>query len=955
MGILDFRFPISNWSVPVRVRPVFLLLSLCSIGSLGVLAEEPILSPTTRAIPGQTATPFLRFQNSAAKSSVKIAGQWNGWSAQLPLAKSGDLWQLDTRTLPVPHGGRYEYKFITDGDWESGDNRVLHLNDDKLLEIPPDVVASCTLDQPDEILVLLKRPMPAGTKPHIALTASGGAAPAIKEILTTPGDAESLRRGYGITGDTITFLFDPAAYGQTVAPNARIALAGSFNNWQGAGTFLSPKSDGTWSANFPLSSLRPLDGDTNLVFKFIVNGNWMQPPAGAPNIQSDGKGNVNLRVDRTASGSSTITIKTTQPLRFDRTYTLVLDGVGDRRIRQQIEPGRALDAVVSTKPLGVTLDRTNLVTDFRIYAPRATAVHLCFFDTPHFEVRTPQYKRLEPKERYAMLRNATDGTWALSTVGLDVGRYYAFTIAGPDGAGESFNADNYIGDPYADAAAHAENCTIVMDRSATNQWFSGWTDQTWRAPKHEDMVIYEAHVRDLTRDASSGVPEALRGKFAGVPNPNLLTHLRTLGVNMIEFLPTSEFGNGDDRYDWGYCTAYYFAPEASYARDPARGSQVYEFKNMVNELHRQGFGVIVDMVYNHVGYPNIFAALDKKYYFRFGPDYAFQNFSGCGNDIRTEAPMMRRLIIESMVHWAREYRVDGFRLDLAELIDMETLQQAREAVLKVNPNAIVISEPWSFRGDHKQQLRGTGWSAWNNDFRYAIKDFVRGRADRNWVKKVIAGSTEIWTANPLQAVNYVESHDDMALVDELSGAPNHDGRNVTDDEARMNRLTASVLFTSFGIPMINEGQEFLRSKHGIKNTFDRGDAINAVHWSHRTQPLPAQNLKFYTDLINLRRSPDGASLRLREIPLGYIQWIEPEDPRLLGMIVNATHAKSGRAFIILHNAANFGADFNVPLPPGTWKKIHDGFDLNLTGHTRHTGGQPLNIRVPYGTTVILMD
>lgn len=941
-----WSFGLGHWSLA--------LSSLLSLASLS-LASDPILSPTTRAIIGQQATPWLKFQNPAAKSSVKIAGQWNGWSAQLTLTKSGDVWQFDTRTLPVPHGGRYEYKFITDGDWEQGDNRVLFLNDDKLLEIPPDVIASCTHDKPDEILVLLKRPMPAGTKPQITLACSGGAAPGIKEILTTAGDAETHLRGYRIVGDTIIFIFDPAVYGQQPAANSRITIAGSFNNWNPGAKVMLRAADGTWTAEYPLSSLRPLDGDVNLVFKFVVNGNWMQPPAGAPNAQPDGKGNVNLRVDRGAAGSSTIMIKTTEPLRFDRNYSLVIDGIADRRVRQQVEPGRALDAVVSTKPLGVTLDRTNQTTSYRIFAPRATAVQLCFFDTPHFEVRSPQYKRIEPKERYTMLRSATDGTWALSTIGLDVGRYYAFTVAGPDGAGESFNGDNYIGDPYADAAAHAENCTIVMDRDATNQLFSGWTDQNWRAPKHEDMVIYEAHVRDLTRDPSSGVPEPLRGKFGGVPNPNFLAHLRSLGANMIEFLPTSEFGNGDDRYDWGYCTVYYFAPEASYASHPMRGSQVYEFKRMVNELHRQGFGVIVDMVYNHVGYPNIFAALDKKYYFRLGADYAFQNFSGCGNDIRSEAPMMRRLIIDSMVHWTREYRVDGFRLDLAELIDMETLKQARAAVLKVNPNAIVISEPWSFRGEHKQQLRGTGFSAWNNDFRYAIKDFVRGRADRNRVKQVIAGSTEIWTANPLQAVNYVESHDDMALVDELSGSPNHDGRNVTDDEARMNRLCAAVLFTSFGIPMLNEGQEFLRSKHGIKNTFDRGDAINAVRWNERSAPLAAQNQKFYSDLIKLRLSPDGASLRLREIPPGYIQWIEPEDGRLLGMIVNASHTKPGRAFIVLHNAANYSAGFNVPFPHGKWRQISNGFAITPAAPPTIEGGRTTTIQVPYGTAHIYMD
>jgi pullulanase/glycogen debranching enzyme len=709
----------------------------------------------------------------------------------------------------------------------------------------------------------------------------------------------------------------------------------------------------------PIDSLRPLDGDSNLVFKFICNGNWVPLRGDEPNSQPDGKGNTNLRIDRNRSGYWTFRIYTAAPLRLDENYTLVMDGIADRRVRFQVDTRKALDEIVSTKPLGVTLDKENQFTTYRIFAPRATRVHLCFFDTPNFEVLQPKYQRIDPAARYAMCRNGSDGTWALTTVGIDAGKYYVFTVDGPQGDGENFNGDVYLGDPYASAAAHAENCSIVMDCDATNAWFGGWTDQNWKAPKHEDMVIYEAHVRDLTSDPSSGVPVNLRGKYEGLlatsASKTGLDHIRSLGANMIEFLPTSEFGNGETNHNWGYCTAYYFAPEASYARDPMHGSQVFEFKRLVNELHRQGFGVIMDVVYNHVGFPNVFTMIDKKYYFRLNADYSFQNFSGCGNDVRSEAPMMRRLIIDNMVHWAREFHVDGFRLDLAELIDLETLKQARAAVLKVNPDAIVISEPWSFRGDHKQQLRGTGWAAWNNDFRYSIKSFVRGGADRNWMKKVIAGSTEIWTANPLQAINYAESHDDMSLVDELSGRPDHDGRNVTEVEARMNRLCAAVLFTSFGIPMITEGQEFLRSKRGIHNSFDRGDEVNALFWNDRSKPLPAQNQKFYADLIKLRRSTEAASLRLPEIPPGYLQWIELQDARLVGYIANASHQRPGRAFVVLYNAANFDADFSVPLPAGNWKQICDGLMINPVGTASFTGGQNATIRVPFGTAAILED
>lgn len=917
-------------------------------------AEDAILTPTVRAIPGEQPTPWLRYQNPAATASVRIAGQWNLWSNQTPLAKQGDVWVLDTRTLPGARDGRLEYKFVSDGVWEPGDNRILFLNEKLELERPPDVVASASLEARDEILVLLKRPLPPHARPVVKLVPEAG----IAGVDLNAGAADIGRRGYSIAGHTIGFVFDPAVYGQPLAADATVAVAGNFNNWQG-GSMRLARTPAGWRLELPLDSLRPLDGEKDLVFKFIVNGAWMQPPAGAPNAQSDGKGNTNLRIDRDAGESSSLTIRLAGPLPLDVNHTVIIDGIADRRVRHNVAPGRALDTIVSSRPLGATLDRTNGITTYRVFAPRATSVHLCFFDTPEYERHVPAYTRLPPAAKYAMFRDRADGTWAVSTVGLDAGKYYAFTVDGPQGDGENFMGMVYVGDPYAQAAAHAENNGIVIDHAATNEWFSGWTDGDWKTPAHEDMFIYETHVRHLTMDPSSHVPEALRGKYAGVMaslgTGTGLDHIRALGANMIEFMPLAEFNNGETNHNWGYATAFFFAPEASYARDPRRGSQVGEFKRLVNDLHRAGFGVIMDVVYNHIGSPNIFSLIDKKYYFRLTPDYEFINFSGVGNDVRSEAPMMRRLIVDNMVHWAKEYHVDGFRLDLAELIDMETLRQAREAVLKVNPRAMVISEPWSFRGDHKQQLRGTGWSGWNNDFRYAIKDFVRGRADRNWVKKVIAGSTEIWTANPLQAVNYVESHDDMALVDELSGQADRDGRTVNEAEAKMNRLCAAVLFTSLGIPMIGEGQEFLRSKRGISNTFDRGDELNALKWAERDRPLAAATLRFYADLAKLRLSPEGAAFRVADVPAGYLQWIEPADGRLLGMVVNAGHVKPGRAFVVLFNAANVDADFSVTLPPGAWRQISDGQTVAMAGTNRYTGGQTVSIRVPYGTAFLLMD
>ncbi len=327
--------------------------------------------------------------------------------------------------------------------------------------------------------------------------------------------------------------------------------------------------------------------------------------------------------------------------------------------------------------------------------------------------------------------------------------------------------------------------------------------------------------------------------------------------------------------------------------------------------------MIIDVVFNHVGSPNFFHLIDKKYYFRLNPDFSYMNYSGCGNDCRTEAPMMRRLIVDNMLYWIREFNVDGFRFDLAELIDMDTMLAIRDAVYAVDTNILLISEPWSLRGDQKPLLTGTGWSAWNNDFRYAAKDFATGRHNRDWLKKNIVGSVETWAANPLQPVNYLESHDDMALADELSTRPDRDGRKLQPNDVAVNRLAATILFTSLGIPMIHEGQEFLRSKWGFHNTYNRGDAVNAVNWNDRARPYAAETLAYYKGLMQLRMSPAGAAFRVAsKSPVGYFRWIEPRNPQALGYIVNSPRIHDGAGFVVLLNASGDEVTFQFELPAG---------------------------------------
>ena len=950
---------------PMRIPRIILLF--CAWYSVSIQAQEPPLAPDVRLVPGIRATRWLRYVNPTGVS-VEVSGTWNQWSRGFPMIRTNqNLFVLDVSTLPIEKPGRYEFKFIVNGQWEPGDNRLLVINDNRMLERPPDVVLAARLDGRDEISVYLKRPLADARGIRAALEPSVP----IRDVQVIPGQPDKMLRGYLLAGPTLKFIFDESVYGVNLPPTATVTVAGNFNWWNpdggrnGVWQLEDADDDGVWELAVPADGLPFPENEPFPMFRFVIEkSNWMNVPPAAPNRVRDPNGNINLKLDFNEPGVSIVKIFTTEPLNLSETYNVVLDGLAERRVRQVLSVGKLLDSITTTKELGAHLNKARGYTTYRLFAPRATRVTLNLFATPEYEVQRPAYRRLPPAERYPMIKDEADGVWEISLLGLDTGRFYSFNVDGPQGDGEAFNGQALVSDPYSFASAHSMNNSIVIDRAATNQWFGGWTATDWTIPRREDLVIYEAHVRDLTIHPSSGVPPNLRGTYEGVlatlGTGTGLDHLKALGVNAIEFLPTSEFENNTRDYGWGYNTVHFFAPEASYGRQPLRGSQYYEFKRMVDGLHRAGFAVLKDVVYNHVGGPNLFSMIDKKYFFRLTPDYKFINFSACGNDVRSEAPMMRRFIVDNILYWMREHKVDGFRFDLAELIDMDTMRQIEKEARALNPDVILISEPWSIRGQNKERLRGTGWSAWNNDFRYAAKDFARGRADREWMKKVITGSTEIWTANPLQAVNYVESHDDMALVDELSLRPDRNGKYVQSYEVAMNKLAVTVLFTSLGIPMINEGQEFLRSKYGISNTYNKGDAVNAIRWTDRERPLASEAMRYYKALIALRQSEAGRAFRVNQTPpAGYYEWITPPgESRAMGYIVNGRHQHPGRAFVVLLNASDNPVNFSVPLPLGSWRVIGDNVDINLTGMAGfppYSGGQTVSLKVGGVKTLILMD
>lgn len=987
------RMPVTFFSQFYR----FCLLSVCGTLLPAAFAaagtQEAPQSPTNRALLGETASHVLRYEyplnpalkrlrkgytkfeqpypSAANATNVQVAGSWDSWTGRYDMVKAaGTLWELDTRTLPARFG-RHEFKFIVNDEWEMGPNRYLPLNMSGEIEMPSPYIYSTLIDDFQTINVLYRRDIPPGAR----LSAELDPPVPMEAVAVLDGDWDARRSGYIRSRELLTFVFDQAAYGLTLPPETKVTVAGTFNGWDTGGGWnqawvLRPtRIPGIWEGHVQVDSFRMVPGENReMLFKFVLDTHqWLVPPENAPNARYDETGNLNLVLDLQKMGCARIQVKTQERLDLTQAYVVTVRGVEDEALSSMATPGGVFDLFLSDKPLGVTLNKEHNTTTYRLFAPRAKQVWLSLYDRPDYVQWEPVFKRFKPVEEFAMSPDPADGVWEITLQGLDVGQYYMFRVDGPSGDGENFDKFSPVGDPYARAAATANGCSLVVDPDATNQWFSGWTDQNWVIPDLQDSIIYECHVRGMTIHPSSKVtPARARGKYGSLMKTlgkgTGLDHLRNMGVNMIEFLPVSEFSESDDPYNWGYSTVFFFAPESSYASQTNNGAAYYEFKQLVNDLHNQGFGVILDVVYNHVGGPSPFNLIDKKYFFRLYPDFTFSNFSGVGNDVRSESPMTRQFIVDNILYFMKEFHIDGFRFDLGELIDLETMMAIRDAARELNPKVILISEPWSpGRGENKSQLRGTGWAAWNNDFRYAAKDFARGWANRDWLKNSVFGSVNTWALNPLQSINYLESHDDMAFMDEISSAPGRDGRKLNETDVAINRLAATVLFTSLGSPMLYEGQEFLRSKWGINNTYDKGDAVNAVRWTDRQRPLARESMEYYQGLMRLRLSDEGASFRVEQRPPhNYYRWIMPAHNRkLMGYVVNEPKLHAGNGFIVLLNSDTREQTIEVALPgDSAWKTIANGRTVNLAGIPLTpvwASGQTVSVSIPAISSVILMN
>ncbi|MDR1303503.1 MAG: hypothetical protein LBJ81_02685 [Puniceicoccales bacterium] len=557
--------------------------------------------------------------------------------------------------------------------------------------------------------------------------------------------------------------------------------------------------------------------------------------------------------------------------------------------------------------LGAWVDHSG--THFALFAPRILAAEIL-------------WKRdLAGEYQRQPMTSKASGVWETSLGGDFTNYYYLFNIQRREK--DTIISQN-IADPYAKALVSKNGPGIIAQIAAVIRHF--------RAPPKENLILCEGHVRDLIADVPTLSPEEKLG-FSGLEKFLESGYFRDLGVNAVELQPVQEFDNdGREDYHWGYMPVNYFSPASAYGSNPEKAAQIKEFRALVEAFHRQNIAVILDVVYNHIGEPNPLYAIDPSYYFRTNGDGFLLNFSGCGNDLCTENPMVRRLIADSLEHFVRCYDVDGFRFDLAELVGLDLLDEIGERLRNIKPSIIVIAEPWSFRRYVGHDLKKTNLLGWNDEFREFVREYVCGRGNGEGLRYFMEGSLKFRSKFPAQSVNYLYSHDDLCWIDRLTTNGNCDGFMPTFTDIRRTHMALAILLLSLGVPMLGAGSELLHSKRGVANTYRRGD-LNALSYGRQREYF--LTYRYVQRLIQLRKNSRLFCLERRPSE-EYIRIFPAEGQHsALAVLFNATGERGPERILFAANPHFDWAHFDVNnLVKNDFKQIAD--TLSFSGENRAT-------------------
>ncbi len=590
-----------------------------------------------------------------------------------------------------------------------------------------------------------------------------------------------------------------------------------------------------------------------------------------------------------------------------------------------------IDVVGEEIDVDLGVDYSPEKSKFAVWSPHADKIDLLVYETEN-EGAIGQIESMEMDDY---------GIWHTEVKGDLKNKAYNYMI-------EIDNDIKCAVDPYAKAVTQNGNRGVILDLKDTDP--KGWSeDERPHLEKPEDSIIYELHVRDFSISPSSGMKH--KGKYlafteegsrlSGTDIKTGIDHLKELGITHLHLQPVFDFATVDEsvnyEYNWGYDPKNYNVPEGSYATDSAEPScRIKEFKKMVQALHENGIRVVMDVVFNHTyeidGHS--FGKLAPGCYYRQDKDGNYSNGSGCGNEVASERPIVRKFIVDSVIHWAKEYHIDGFRFDLMALHDRRTMEKVAEKLHEIDSSIVIYGEPWTADSSplptEWQMLKGeqkeSGIGVFNDEFRDAIKGSTRGR-DRGYatgklnegnisaIKEGIQGSINSFAFDPEEVINYVSAHDDLTLWDKIV----HSNPEVSEKERiKMNNLSNAIVLTSQGVPFLHAGVEMLRTKYGDANSYKSPDGINQIEWGRKIENI--DTFRYYQGLIKLRKNHPAFRMNTAEEISKSIEFISTDDAVIAFQLGEYANDDQWEKIVVIHNP--YHETKRVKLPErAKWKVV----------------------------------
>jgi len=614
--------------------------------------------------------------------------------------------------------------------------------------------------------------------------------------------------------------------------------------------------------------------------------------------------------------------------------------------------------VYNGKDLGLTYSPK--AATFKIWAPTATAARLNLYksDMGGSVIRSINMNKGE------------NGVWQITVPENLKNSYYTFQVNIGNAWGEE------VVDPYAKACGTNGLRAQVIDLKETNPvgWEKDKSPNFSSTNKQTDAIIYELHVRDASIHASSGIKN--KGKFLGLAEVGTknsagqftgLSHIKELGVTHVHLLPFYDYNSVDEtkaavQYNWGYDPVNYNIPEGSYSTNPSDGKvRIKELKELIKTMHSNGLRIIMDVVYNHTALTknSNFNILVPDYYYRKRADGSFSDASSCGNETASDNAMFQKFMIESVVYWVKEYHIDGFRFDLMGIHDIETMNLISDTLHKIKPSIVLYGEGWTSSSsplpDNKRALKKNaaqlnGIAVFSDDMRDGIKGSVFNINDRGFATGQIENSESVkfgivaagkhpqinyskvnyskepYTAGPAGLINYADCHDNNILWDkiELSFKDASVG-----ERTKMHELAYAIVLTAQGASFLHAGTEFLRTKNGVENSFDKGDIVNGINWDLKTKNNATY--QFIKSLVQIRRAHPAFRMQTAQQIATHLNFENNQPAGIIAYTINgAAVGDSWKKIWVAFNGSQNPQTLTVP--KGTWKVGFYGQDAPKIGN-----------------------